>query len=228
MAMGKENREWQFWTVKRACVIVALVVMGAWVALKVHLREPHYRGKSLSEWVTGFDVVPFGLPLGGYSFLPFRVPSEVEENAKAVRAIGTNGIPFYLRMLGKRQGNLEGKIRRAGEKLHLVNPLPFAEADVQRKRAVLSFLALGSRAVPAIPALIQLLEGSDDEVSYSVAGVLANLGPAGKAAVPDLLRIVTDAHAKGTTRDLALSALWEIDPKAAAATGLERPPGLVL
>ncbi len=66
-----------------ALVVLALVGVGVWAALQQ--REPVYRGKRLSGWLSARD--------NGSG-------SERAEADEAIRTIGTNGVPFYGAWLG--------------------------------------------------------------------------------------------------------------------------------
>src|SRR5437868_8005971 len=72
--------------------ILALVVCGILaVVFWPEKPEPVYKGKKLSEWVVDFnDGVYFS-----------------SEATEAIRAIGTNGIPVYLRWLRHKPSRLK-------------------------------------------------------------------------------------------------------------------------
>lgn len=68
-------------------------------------------------------------------------------------------------------------------------------------------------ATEAIPALIEALNGLDEEIDvWDVAGALARFGPKSRAALPALIRLTQ----KGGVDEDVLKALVQIDPEGAA------------
>jgi HEAT repeat protein len=70
----------------------------------------------------------------------------------------------------------------------------------------------GSEAVPYVPALVRLLESSDDTLAFTAAWTLARIGNEGIAPMMRLL-----SHSSAAVRRRAAYGLKEVGPAAAAA-----------
>lgn len=172
--------------------IIAIAVSAVLVALSLTLvnREPTYQGRSLTQWIVSYEeqrlsMVRFPQPTG-------------DTPVRAVKAIGTNGIPFLLRWIrdGKtapRQlfgsGNTKSAqmtrswvpiLRHVGEAVvdsQTINALGRAEIG----RA--GFQMLGIEASCAIPQLVGLMNGNEAKYPGCAAGALAFLGPEAVAPI---------------------------------------------
>src|SRR5262249_7124765 len=116
-------------------------------------REPQYKGRSLTRWV---EVLA-----GGYANDPDYSLRDAEE---AIRAIGTNGIPFYLKWFQYKERPWRDRLAKQAARL----PGDFgnAAANLVRDRAgqmqlaaFSALFALGPDAKPALPFLTQQLAG---------------------------------------------------------------------
>src|SRR3954471_25027000 len=101
--------------------------------------EPVYKGRKLSEWVwvvaTTKEVVQ----------------TEAED---AIRAIGTNGIPFYVQWVTYNPNLIKGIQLEVGAKISEWRSSSMSEKDRRTVRAWVAGWALGrlgERAAPAIP-----------------------------------------------------------------------------
>lgn len=128
---------------KSALWFAASLAIWGFAILVFRLREPRYEGKRLSEWL---DPVP---PYGGIS----------TQQEVAVRAIGTNALPFLVDWLH----SFGAKWPRKGFEF-LQNHLPFdwnfesrfLDPATKPERALAGFQILGTNAAPAIPAILRL------------------------------------------------------------------------
>ena len=83
---------------------------------------------------------------------------------------------------------------------------------------------MGVDAKVALPDVIKALDDGYGHVTGAAADVLANMGPAAKGAVPDLVRVWEKSRKipgrPGATKALA-DALKKLDPEAAAKAGIK-------
>jgi HEAT repeat protein len=161
--------------------MVASSLLSAWA------EEPSYWNKPLSYWVLGDPASMIHAELLG-------VPDVLDlESQEAVKAIGTNAIPFLISWI---------------EKLH-------------SGRAVTAFGVLGPTATSAIPNLLRIATNqappsADENVRAErdlarVAAIRA-LGGIGPAAIPALCEVITN-RVNGGARCAALDALTAIRSK---------------
>jgi HEAT repeat protein len=156
-------------------------------------REPQYQGRSLSQWV---------------AILLDGDPEISQQQAElAIRSIGTNGLPFYLKWfnyqerpwrtrLAAQAARLPGKFGETAQNLLLRH-------GRQRRQAAFSALCiLGPDAKPALPFLTQQLAGL--EPWYAMA-VIAHMGDAG---LPTILTVLTNGSPT-TLRSQAIAALGD-------------------
>ncbi|MGO8929484.1 MAG: hypothetical protein ACLQU3_21680, partial [Limisphaerales bacterium] len=87
-----------------AVVLIILAGVIAWQVLRE--REPVYQGRSLSNWLAGYEPLPGVFVLGGPTVLvtgPGGGPPGYHFDSRkvdaAVRQIGTNAVPTLFRML---------------------------------------------------------------------------------------------------------------------------------
>ena len=111
-------------------IVTALAVIAGifWLAMRRESlpREPIYDGKALSVWLSSESIDRAMVNRIGLT----------DEAVQAVRAIGTNAIPYLLATLQCPGTN--------------------ADAIMKRHRAATGFRALGSEASPAYPKLVGL------------------------------------------------------------------------
>jgi len=147
-------------------------------------KEPEYQGKKLSEWLLTY-VNPVALD-----------PVRQDQALNAVRHIGTNGLPFLVKWISYREPNWRDKLANA----LIRSPVPFARtrlvhlvlgsSGTRARVAMLGFQILREDAVPAVPALTNLL--GDWSAQESTFRVLHALGYVGKEGLPPLLAVVTN------------------------------------
>ncbi len=129
--------------------------------------EPKYQGRSLTMWLSAYRDAGVDT-------------AEEKRAAEAVRGIGTNAIPYLLRMLTNRDLDLQ--------------------MDAQN-----GFIILGQIAAPAVPALAALLKGTNELSMFTAA---RSLGGIGAPALPVLMETLTNRHFKVATQAyLAIGAL---------------------
>ena len=143
------------------------------VILVVMRSEPSYQGKKLTAWIDDLSK--------SNSWQQWDTNTAP---AKAIRAIGTNAIPWLLRDIRHPVHPMEYRLNALLNKQHLVK-YRFPDMNARLRRASLGFQALGTIAKPAIPDLEKLIE---DYPGY-VPGILASIGP---DALPALQQCMTN------------------------------------
>jgi HEAT repeat protein len=129
--------------------------------------EPIYHGKRLSAWVD--DLHP-------------RVSEAKQQQAElALRAIGTNAVPYLVKILQHREPRLLRELRGFSERtktflrMDSEFELPWVAAVERDMQLSAAFAALGPSARPAFPMLTNLL--LRPETTTVSASALARLGP---------------------------------------------------
>lgn len=154
---------------------LALAVVAVIVVTSGGPTEPAHDGKRLSAWLDELSAMPF--------------PGECDPNtrpAQAVRAIGTNAIPWLLHELRADGGTLKWRINQLlGHQTFI--KFRFTDPHTRLRRACMGFAALGPIAEPAIPTLLKLVE---DKPGY-VPTALAYIGP---PAIPALQQCLTNYY----------------------------------
>ena len=145
--------------------------------------EPVYHGKRLSSWVADLH--------------PRMGEARQQEAELALRAIGTNAVPYLLELLQHREPPLLSGLREFSQRtktfLRMDSQLELpwvavVERDLQLSAA---FAALGPSARPAFPALTRLL--LRPETTSVSASALARIGP---DAFGPLSRALESPHAE--------------------------------
>lgn len=136
-----------------------LVVNGAMAQERLP-GAPSYAGKSLSSWLDELLVLP-------------HLRETLRTNysgVRAVRAIGTNAIPWLLsEMTNQSPPDAAGSLRY-----------------MHQARARTGFWALGELAAPAIPKLLDLIEKEPEFIPSALAGI-------GSLSLSALERCLTNA-----------------------------------
>ncbi|PWU15123.1 MAG: hypothetical protein C5B50_15860 [Verrucomicrobia bacterium] len=175
---------------KRTKFIAATLLIGLTGAIAIEAlrdREPSFNGKKLTAWLEQYAG---------------NMPESSREEARvAICAMGTNALPTLLKLAGHKQ--VPPTIRRTlgcgsfvwrcAWRLGLSQPYnryvrsgyvnkPWNDQSLARH----GFEVLGPSAGPAVPGLINLVEGDDSKVRLSAARCLRYIGAAAKDAVPIL------------------------------------------
>jgi len=185
--------------------VTAVVVVAAVVWLWPREKDPEYQGKKLSEWIDGYQPFsPEDLSLG------YEQPTAV-----AIRAIGTNGLPFLIKCIKIENLPAQTKIDTAVMKIVSVNAWAFDAYHQLRwgktfrgPKAIWAFEVLGPQASPAIPELAKIAAGNNEGIGWQATQALRVIG---KDAVPVLLRLTADA--KASVRSSATDGLLDLAPE---------------
>lgn len=162
--------------------MAVLIVIGL-VAFFTREREPEYNGKPLSYWVEM------------YSRLDPQISIEDEENAaEAIRAIGTNALPFLLEWTDYEPTKLDEWFGRNYNELPkwMTAPGPFQwrrRAYTLSVHANNAFIALGPIAEPAFPELRSRL---DDPNFHRASLAFSSLMSIGPAAIPIAIKVISN------------------------------------
>jgi hypothetical protein len=176
------------------CLVCAVVVVAIWPGE----REPEYKGKKLSEWVTGLAIANF----------PDRVPNQT---AAAIRHFGTNANPYLLRWIRYEQPTWKRKLSARYTKwpfLLVNNSIQGWLLGVREERliqaAIVGFGVLGGDAAPAVPDLTQLMRSTWPQPAMRATVALAFIG---KAGFPPLEAALTNRAAPFDVRICGLSGI---------------------
>jgi HEAT repeat protein len=185
---------------KRHVIKAAIVFIVAFAVLITFLRpfypaQPVHNGKPLIAWAQQY---------GSNNWTANRAAAE--EAQVAIRQIGTNSIPFLLRLMESRESSLKKRFRQVlPRKWHATLRLEDQSGDVRRIGAH-GLAALGTNAPGAVPPLIELAKNHPDEDGrYLAVFALRTLGPAAEPAVPFYIQCLTNKD--GTIRNEAAVGL---------------------
>src|SRR5436309_11730140 len=165
-------------------VVVGALVGGiAWVALRS--IEPRYQGKSLSAWLDE--------AFQNKEFSDFFADAKINTPAaNAIRAMGKDSLPFFVRLAKIRDTALRRNLIKFSESQSWISmhPQPF---DHIQMKAAFGFMVLGPAAKPAVPDLIHLLNDSAPELRVIGAAALGKIGPDAREAIPALQKVIDNA-----------------------------------
>jgi HEAT repeat protein len=172
-----------------ALALVTFLTLAFWPGEK----EPEYQGKKLSEWLE----------------MELEHP---QESAAAIRAIGTNAIPFLTHLSAYDIPPWKQRVLAFYEK-HAdrfsnssANRLAADNTGNLNNLAFRGFVVLGASASNAVPFLAHVIETSTNDARVAwAAGSLAFLGP---TAVPPLVRAAGNPVLGDGRRMSVIMALW--------------------
>jgi hypothetical protein len=186
--MKRGRRAWVFLLIPAAAVLLAI----GWIA--VASGEPAYNGKSLTYWLDALSNSRYNTP-------------EEQEATQAIRTMGTNALPFLLKMESRKDSALKRWLLRTCSRQKMM--IPLHEAQHYHAKSTWGFAALGKSAKPAVPDLITLLKDPDRQVRAMAAHNLSSIGPDAEDAIPSLI-LLLDERNNGIAIVNALSALGQI------------------
>jgi hypothetical protein len=201
---------------RRAIVVglmfVALLAGAVFVALR-HPSEPAWEGRRLSDWTerhipSSEAQPPYGSP--GWHLAD-----------RAIKEIGTNGIPTLLRMSAATESDLRARLRRLATKQRFVF-VNYRYAPDLNREAEYAFELLGTNAESAVPELIRIYQQARSPDSQMYAALsLGNIGKPAEPAVPVLISNFT--HTNDQVRFYAVSAVGDIGGDSAIVVPAFRP-----
>jgi hypothetical protein len=168
-----------FWNL--SCLLAVVTTLFA-VSPRASSAEPRYQGKALSEWLDELDGRPTDVD---YAEAQRRNLDQTAASAihkeraeKAIRQIGTNGVPTLLEILGTTERTRRKVLS------HLENrdwKVVYRSRDVSlvslRNTAVDGFAVLGTNAEFAISQIEKLF--LEDDPCFEAAHALVVVGPKG-------------------------------------------------
>ena len=187
---------------KRRTLLIVTACGGLAIALVVllaHANEPRYNGRPLSNWVHAY-----------YKYIRHQDSPEYTNAREAIRAIGTNAIPFLLKWIQQEPPSWQGTAyRKLPDFIKYTAPVSLI-IDGPRyetaQAAMLAFHALGTNAVPAIPDLVTLMKGktNHETVNRSIIAI----SYVGAPALPHMATALSDTNQ--TRRILIILKLREM------------------
>ncbi len=184
------------------CVLAGIGVIAFWPGE----REPRYNGKKLSKWLDIYVSGPKN-----------NVPQK--EALWALQAMGTNALPFLLRLAQRDVTGWQGRVVGKCKQIGFTWPQQLASKRFREFDAAwLMMSSLGTSARPAIPAVSRMaLESQSINVAFRSINFLSANGPDG---IPAILEIIEKGKidcrrralaAIGQTRDLGTNGPAVID-----------------
>ncbi len=171
-------------------------------------REPMFEGHPLSFWLKECDK--------DFDGITKKVGPGPGRNA--VRQIGTNALPWLLRMARNNSFDLRWEAEKfLGGHVHIRDRAQERAHD----RAWMGFAALGSLAEPAAPTLIGMLDDRRWKIRRSAATSLGYIGPAARQAVPALSFRKQDPNS-----EVRSCAVWALERIQAQPGEMDAKPNL--
>ena len=175
-------------------VLIALAIAGI---AGCHEQQPHYQGKSLSEWLQGYIRSPDG-------------SGEERQCEAAVRHIGKDAIPYLLARLEKRppwKTSLVKLSRHLPRRIQTSSWFIAATIDARKpEEALVGFSILGRDNQEVLSKLVNAMNSSKNDKTLVVLAI----GFCGKPAVPILVNTLTNKANDTNVRGNAASALGEM------------------
>jgi hypothetical protein len=185
---------------KRLMISVGMVVAAVSVLLAVAFwpqpKEPEYQGVKLSEWLAMQEKLP-------------------AESAEAVRAIGTNAVPFLVRWADYRVPAWKPAVWKfaAGRPVllrtirssYLRPSLKYPDPTELSRLACIGFVILGEDAKVAIPKLEVIARTSTN--SYTTRWAMTSLSFLGPDAVKPIANLATSDTLTVDRRVRAITAI---------------------
>ena len=158
-------------------LLMTLLAVAGWFTL--HSREPEYQGRKLTQWLRELEAAP-----------DMNSPAW-RDAVHAIRAIGTNGLPTLITMLGG--ADSRWKVQAVALIQDTANvDLSESLADADQRRARIAFQVLGRAARPAIPNLAALADTSDPALAERAFLAMLEIG--GPETIPPLLNVLTNPN----------------------------------
>jgi hypothetical protein len=161
-------------------LLIVLLIGGTIWKLTV-VPEPEFQKRSLSNWLDELSA-----------FDSSRRYDSNTPAVRAVRAIGTNGIPWLMHELQADTDTFRSTVNALLDKQSIVKRR-FLDSNSRLARATLGFETLGPIAEPAIPDLLASVERFPGYIPTALAGI-------GEAAIPALQICLTNGKEYATSR----------------------------
>jgi hypothetical protein len=153
--------------------------------------EPHYHGKCLSRWADDYCVNEY------YASPEIKLRNRKCE--EAIQHIGVKGLPLALELCRAKDSKVKEKMvgwsEDLSEKLHF--DIHICSAVEKQQEALAIFYVLGASAKPAIPSLIEVLQGNYP-LNWDTA--MEGLHIIGPDSIPPLIELLTNESEKLTNK----------------------------
>jgi HEAT repeat protein len=184
----------------KTCVMVFFALTAALFALAARGAEPSYENKTLTQWLKVYEEADTG-------------GAEEKHSMLAIRTIGTNAVPYLVKMLTTDDWNVQQSADRGFD---ILGPLgapavPALSNLLSATNEVVHILAaqsLGHIGAPALPALMFALTNSSHKIATAGALAIVDLGTNAAPAVPVFLRYLQSRNHR--VRELAADALGDL------------------
>jgi HEAT repeat protein len=196
--------------------VVSLILSAAVITLVLGPRQPSYRGKALSQYLTAFSddgcqisSEPPYAPVGVF------VPStERTEAWEALDHFGDEAIPILVKLASARDSTPARFLHWLASKVPWLNLRSPTDLEKQRQ-AVAAFIRYGSWGAPAVPQLLPLLH--DRHTARAAIYSLAFINPEGEIHVLALADAIQSFDGQPVLKIDVIATLGACGPKAAKA-----------
>ena len=184
-----DRRHWR----RTLFVLAALLFIGL---LLVALRksEPRFEGKSLSYWLDSLPSIDIGsdgrsesicLPAYGLVFTndvadAAQTVKNIKNAQKAYQALttlGTNHLHLLIKRLQAKDSSGMLWMWRLADRVGIAEFSEYRLAKFRRGQALSAFQYLGSRAMPAVPQLLELTNNPDANIQLVAWSALERVSP---------------------------------------------------
>jgi HEAT repeat protein len=182
-------------------------------------REPTYNGKTLTHWAEQYGSNNWRA--GG--------KSSAQEAQRAIRQIGTNGIPYLLELMRHTEPSWKKKLRQhTPQSWHTRLRLTDVSGAMWRVGAH-GLAALGTNAPGAVPDLIQIAttHPDEDDGRYVAVYALRTLGRAAEPAIPFFIVCLTNKSSSISDEAALALGIMHVRPEISVPALLDRLNTLV-
>jgi hypothetical protein len=172
-----------------AATWVALLALAGFVIFVAYPKEPSYKGKPLSYWVSQLPAtVVFGRFVTQQFPQVYSTTQEAEadgerrratrvEAGDAVDTLGTNCVRALIPRMGATDSRAKLILLRYAMQFRLLARTGMTPAVQRRGQALTALLRLGARAKSAVPDLLLLAKSDNPEVRAGALCALRNVAP---------------------------------------------------
>lgn len=151
-------------------IVAGLLVVAGVVVYLSRPKEPEHAGRTLSSWIDQYRL--YSQTHSVEALMKYR--PKVVEAEKAIRSIGTNGIPVLLKKLKAPDAPYKTSLNNFLDRQSLIG-FRFTEAQQERSRADYGFEVLGAAGAPAIPRLQELAASTNLQVRNTAVYILEEI-----------------------------------------------------
>lgn len=197
MKLSAATRKYAFFAFLAGIFVALLCVI--FHPFELRQQELEYQGKKLADWAREIDRSDF-FRLPAYQ----QRPKQNAEAIAAIRHIGTNALPVVLDLLTAKDSWFKMKLEEWAQWYNYHDwpnqrrhPIYIKSAGEKQFAGVNIIWALGDKAKPIVPDLIQLLQSKDGEVAEDAMLALPGVGT---NAILPLIELLNDPNEDIQTR----------------------------